>query len=115
MRDDESHDVIDIHLSARGCVAHRTVEKVHATDKYTAHAEDPKAVVMIHLNDQRLIGFQLPNHMRGHSPALKVQIGVGGLVRGELISEIRVDHAARIAPAVLWPVAHRAGKKIPSP
>jgi hypothetical protein len=43
------------------------MEEVDRSDEHPAHAEYPEAVVPIHLDDQRLVRRQPPDHVRGHA------------------------------------------------
>ena len=54
---DQPHDIVVVHFRAGRVIAHGAVQKIHAAGEDIAHTEDPEAVVIVDLDDQRLVGF----------------------------------------------------------
>src|ERR1700679_4197836 len=71
--EDEANLAIGIDLGAARCVAHGPVEIIHAVKEYAGVGHHPKAVVAAELDDQRLVGSELPAHVRNGAATAPVR------------------------------------------
>ena len=116
MTEDQPDFAVAIHLRAARRVTNGPVEVVHAVEEGAHVRQHPEAVVVVELDDQRIVGGELPEHVDGRAATPLVGRTVSLCVASrEYVCMGRIGRSLAVAVGMVRPVSHQPADETSRP